>query len=82
MGLNSEISENHIMIVKLNVSESFREERTEGKGDICPQTLEGFSVGRGIKLFLVSFRRTYQYPRRIFQLDIRQDFITIRAIQS
>lgn len=47
MGQNSGISENHIIIIKLNVTKNFREERIEGKRVVCFQTYEGFSVGKG-----------------------------------
>lgn len=82
----TEISENCIIIVKLNVTENFRPERIEGKRNICPQIHEGFSVGRSITLILMSFRWIYQdkklkVSRRIFQLGIRQNFLTIRAAQ-
>lgn len=45
MGQNSGISENHI-IIKLNVTKNFREERIEGKRAVCLQRYEGFSVGK------------------------------------
>lgn len=70
---------NHIIILKLDVTKNFRQERTEGKRNVCPQIYEGFPFGRSIKFFLISFTQIYQdqqlkNSRKIFQLGVGRAF--------
>lgn len=70
---------NHLIILKLDVTKNFKQEGTEGKRNVCPQIYEGFSVERGIKLFMVSFRQIYQdqklkNSRKIFRLGVGRTF--------